>query len=132
MEKAQPKISSAKSECIVNGSEFIDLILALQLKLIYLSYDIGQADGMFGANTEKAVRAFQKKHGLDVDGKVGDLTKKAIEEEVKAKREIDEESGSIQSVEDPEFDWFKSNFMNLTPSQNTTENTENTEISVEA
>lgn len=41
------------------------------------------------------MRAFQKKHGLDVDGKVGDLTKKTIEEEVKAKREIDEESGSI-------------------------------------
>ena len=79
----------------MRGSEFVDLILALQLKLIYLGYDIGEADGKFGANTEKAVKALQKKRGLTADGMVGDLTKKAIEEEVKAKREIDGESGSI-------------------------------------
>jgi len=41
----------------VRGSEFVDLILALQLKLIYLGYDIGEADGKFGPNTEKAVKA---------------------------------------------------------------------------
>ncbi len=79
----------------MKGSEFVDLILALQLKLIYLGYDIGDADGKFGPNTEKAVRALQKKNGLTVDGMVGDLTKRVIEEEVRAKREIDAESGSI-------------------------------------
>ncbi|WP_166970279.1 peptidoglycan-binding domain-containing protein [Brevibacterium atlanticum] len=32
------------------------------------------ADGVFGSKTEKAVRDFQKKHGLSVDGIVGKKT----------------------------------------------------------
>ncbi|PZO58354.1 MAG: peptidoglycan-binding protein, partial [Pseudoxanthomonas suwonensis] len=32
------------------------------------------ADGEFGANTKHAVEAFQKTHGLDVDGKAGKTT----------------------------------------------------------
>jgi peptidoglycan hydrolase-like protein with peptidoglycan-binding domain len=83
--------------------------------LIYLGFDIGEADGMFGANTERAVKAIQTKRGLKVDGMVGALTKKAIEEEVKAKKERDEESGSLTSVEDPEYDGFLSSFMEISP-----------------
>lgn len=36
------------------------------------------ADGKFGKGTEAAVRAFQKKHGLKVDGIVGDETMSKI------------------------------------------------------
>ena len=36
------------------------------------------ADGKFGAETEKAVRAFQRKAGLTVDGKYGSLTHDAL------------------------------------------------------
>lgn len=32
-------------------------------------------DGKFGSDTDKAVREFQKKHGLKVDGKVGNATR---------------------------------------------------------
>jgi peptidoglycan hydrolase-like protein with peptidoglycan-binding domain len=53
--------------------------------LIILGYDIGEADGKFGDETERAVKVIQMKHSLVPDGKVRPLTKKAIEEEVKAK-----------------------------------------------
>lgn len=45
----------------------------LQLLLIGSGMDCGKsgADGIFGADTEKAVKAFQTHHGLDVDGIVG-------------------------------------------------------------
>ena len=53
-----------------------------QEDLIRLGYDVGKsgADGIFGANTEKAVKAFQKDHdgpdgkALKVDGIVGQAT----------------------------------------------------------
>jgi hypothetical protein len=52
-----------------------------------------------------------------VDGKVGDLTKQAIEEEVKAKKQItDEDSDSLKTEEEPEFSGFISSFMLLSPS----------------
>jgi len=34
----------------------------------------GAADGMFGPNTEAAVKAYQTQQGLTVDGVVGDRT----------------------------------------------------------
>ncbi len=46
----------------------------LQFKLNQLGYKCGKVDGNFGANTEKAVRKFQKDKGLVVDGLAGRLT----------------------------------------------------------
>jgi peptidoglycan hydrolase-like protein with peptidoglycan-binding domain len=42
-------------------------------------FDSGQADGIFGAATERAVGAFQEKMGLDADGIVGRLTWRALD-----------------------------------------------------
>lgn len=54
----------------------------LQKRLAYLGYDAGEPDGVFGAQTEAAVRGFQKisgaQFGLKVDGIVGDQTKEAL------------------------------------------------------
>ena len=56
----------------------------LQSNLIYLGYDCGVsgADGDFGADTEAAVKAFQKTCGLDVDGNAGTKTLEKVSTEV--------------------------------------------------
>ncbi len=54
-----------------------DEVKALQLALRAVGYDI-LADGDFGANTDKAVRDFQKSKGLKADGIVGKATRQAL------------------------------------------------------
>ena len=52
-----------------------------QTELIQKGYSCGTfgADGEFGAATEKAVRAFQRDHGLNVDGVIGRATWAALD-----------------------------------------------------
>ena len=50
----------------------------IQTKLRDWGYNPGKVDGIYGAQTEKAVRAFQKKNGLSVDGIAGPATLKAM------------------------------------------------------
>jgi hypothetical protein len=52
-----------------------DEILAVQIRLIALGYsEVGTPDGVFGEMTDQAVRHFQKRNGLEVDGIVGPKT----------------------------------------------------------
>lgn len=55
-------------------------VRAMQILLMAGGYDVGKygADGEFGADTEKAVRAFQREHDLDVDGIAGKDTVTAL------------------------------------------------------
>ncbi len=46
----------------------------LQEALKALGFTPGQVDGVFGANTEKAVKQFQSSVGIDADGIVGRVT----------------------------------------------------------
>lgn len=50
-----------------------DTVAVVQLLLIGLGYDI-EADGSFGPATEAAVRQYQQRAGLGVDGSVGPVT----------------------------------------------------------
>lgn len=50
----------------------------LQKALIALGYLKGEADGIFGAQTEKAVKAFQKSKKLTVDGLAGKVTRSLL------------------------------------------------------
>ena len=59
------------------GSKGAD-VTRLQTALNAQGYDCGAADGIFGAATEKAVRAFQKDNGLAVDGIAGRDTQAAL------------------------------------------------------
>lgn len=54
------------------------LVRELQTRLKRWGYYTGAVDGVFGAGTEKAVRLFQKKNGLTVDGIVGAKTAAAL------------------------------------------------------
>lgn len=54
----------------------------LQVRLNYLGYNAGTADGIYGTKTVSAVTAFQKdqkaRFGLAADGKAGEATKEAL------------------------------------------------------
>lgn len=51
---------------------------ALQTALNALGFNAGEVDGDFGPQTEKAVRGFQQKAGLTIDGAVGPETWEAL------------------------------------------------------
>ena len=51
-----------------------DAVKSLQQRLKELGYYTGIADGNFGSGTYEAVKAFQKRNGLNVDGKAGKYT----------------------------------------------------------
>ena len=55
-----------------------DAVKSLQKRLKELGYYTGSVDGDFGENTEKAVKAFQERNGLTVDGKAGNNTMKKL------------------------------------------------------
>jgi len=56
-----------------------DDVAALQRRLYELGFDPGRADGVFGEDTEAAVRAFQRNVGLRADGTCGPGTFKALD-----------------------------------------------------
>jgi len=49
-------------------------VRGLQRRLIAAGFGIDDIDGRFGAQTQAAVRAFQERHDLDVDGIAGPQT----------------------------------------------------------
>lgn len=58
-----------------------EFVRQLQTELISRGYDVGPsgADGIFGTNTERAVKSFQKASGLVADGIVGPMTWTALD-----------------------------------------------------
>jgi peptidoglycan hydrolase-like protein with peptidoglycan-binding domain len=70
------KLSYTPGKAMPRGED----VRALQLDLNALGYACGTADGIFGPKTSAAVVAFQRDHGLEVDGIVGKQTRAALEE----------------------------------------------------
>ena len=54
------------------------VVTEIQTRLKNWGYYTGAVDGVYGSQTEKAVRWFQQKNGLNVDGQVGDQTLAAL------------------------------------------------------
>jgi peptidoglycan hydrolase-like protein with peptidoglycan-binding domain len=57
-----------------------EAVRQLQRALKDLGYDPGSIDGQFGSHTEAAVKAFQGRSGIAVDGVVGEITWLNIDE----------------------------------------------------
>lgn len=55
-----------------------DDVSQLQHKLNALGFDPGREDGIFGTNTDSAVRAFQKEYGVAEDGIFGPASQAAV------------------------------------------------------
>ena len=54
------------------------VVSEIQTRLKNWGYYNGDVDGVYGSQTEKAVRWFQQKNGLNADGQVGDQTLAAL------------------------------------------------------
>jgi len=55
-----------------------DDVAKVQRRLIQYGYMSGNADGRYGEKTRDAVKLFQQRNGLEVDGKVGPATAAAL------------------------------------------------------
>lgn len=73
VEESQPQKQSLLGRRILKKGCKGDDVKELQLGLIKMGFDVGRwgADGDFGSNTKSAVKAFQKKYRLVVDGEFG-------------------------------------------------------------
>lgn len=61
-----------------------DDVVTLQQRLVRFGYDAGKLDGIFGAQTEQALRAFQRDYGLVADGTCGPGTLRALHQLVRS------------------------------------------------
>jgi N-acetylmuramoyl-L-alanine amidase len=68
------RVISHVSNCPMRGDD----VCTLQERLLELGYDAYRADGIFGQQTETALRSFQRDYGLIVDGVCGPATVRAL------------------------------------------------------
>lgn len=73
-----PMQSGAFSSQQIQRGAFGDDVIELQSRLQYISFYTGTIDGKFGYGTYWALRNFQEKYGLPVDGVAGDTTKNKL------------------------------------------------------
>ncbi len=73
---AGPVVWSAPKKLYALNAANMDpvVVAAIQRALAADGFDPGPIDGVYGPNTVAAVAAFQRKHGLVVDGQVGPVT----------------------------------------------------------
>lgn len=75
IEEAIIQVSKGENNMMKNGSKGAN-VMQLQKDLVSAGFDIGKygADGSFGDDTEKAVKSFQDKYNLTLDGIAGPNT----------------------------------------------------------
>lgn len=76
------RISAAlanENDSLLKYGSLGDAVRNIQSSLNAIGYSAGSADGIYGRNTESAVKNFQKTYGLEVDGIVGKETLAKLE-----------------------------------------------------
>ena len=73
---------------VLNFGDAGDKVKALQVRLASLGYYDGKLDGKFGKGTLEAVKLFQARNGLAVDGKVGARTQQVLDSDSAVRAEI--------------------------------------------
>lgn len=68
----------ARAAAVLEVGSRGDDVVKVQKRLIQYDYLDGTADGRYGEATRNAVRLFQRRNGLEVDGKVGPATAAAL------------------------------------------------------
>lgn len=84
--KEQP--TQAFSEQILERGAFGDDVIELQARLQYIGFYTSEIDGKFGYSTYWALRNFQEKYGLPIDGLLGEDTKKKLVNATKFNKEF--------------------------------------------
>jgi cell wall-associated NlpC family hydrolase len=80
-------LPSLTAEAFYRSGDQGDAVKEIQVKLRKLGFSTNEPDGVFGAKTVEAVKAFQAKAGLTADGIVGVETyKKLMERDMPASR----------------------------------------------
>lgn len=74
---AEARRASKHDGVIRRGSDYKKAVKALQKRLGNLGYEVS-TDGIFGHETEQALKAFQRKNGLQIDAVVGPKTLDAL------------------------------------------------------
>ena len=77
-----PDLNPSEDKPVLRKGSKGDAVKELQSALIQKGYDCGSSglDGIFGKNTETALKRFQQDHGLSADGICGPLTYAVLEE----------------------------------------------------
>ncbi|WP_102692531.1 spore cortex-lytic enzyme [Rummeliibacillus pycnus] len=73
-----PQNSNAFSDQVISRGAFGDDVIELQARLQYIGYYNGTIDGKFGYGTYWALRNFQERYGIPVDGMAGATTKNKL------------------------------------------------------
>ncbi|MFJ8244266.1 L,D-transpeptidase family protein [Peribacillus asahii] len=78
VDKSETVTSTINTDSVLKKGSEGPQVKEVQKKLTAKGYDTKGVDGVFGINTEKAVKQFQKENGLTSDGVVGPKTKKLL------------------------------------------------------
>lgn len=73
-----PLLCDARAAVTLEVGSSGENVLKAQKRLIQYGYLSGEADGKYGEETRDAVRLFQRRNGLTVDGKIGSATAAAL------------------------------------------------------
>lgn len=71
-----------------------------QKNLELLGFTPGKQDGIYGVKTKAAIQAFQKAHGLKVDGIIGDETRNAMAQAITQHSLLKPGSGAASEIHD--------------------------------